>query len=296
MTDTNTAPAGDAAEFNATPISDAITGSDRHEAQERHTPHQEVGVDADSGVAPAPAVSAAPAPKTPAAPAAPSAPAAQAGEVDPAADPKGPRWYRDHMAKKNRETADLRAELERVRSGRAPPAPQPQDPPAIPDPVDDPQGYHDAMTSRFERRQQEIELKQTLSFSERFARREHGNEAFEECHAWLSTKPELADWCVMQPDPWSAAFSQFKREQMVEEIGDDPNAWRERETARIRAELLAEMNPDGDEPRQHIPAKTTMTRPTPPRPASEVRSAAPRDGSGRFAPTPLGGILGRKAS
>lgn len=297
--DTQTAPAAETAEFSATSITDAIGGTERHAPQERHTAEVEPGVAPEP--APAAQSSAQPAAKAaPAAPAAPTpAPAGQAGDPPTPEAPKEPKWYRDHLAKTNRELAAMRQENERLRAGRQPPPQerQRQEQSEIPDPIEDPAGYHAYITGDFNRRQQDFELRTTLSFSERFARQQHGHEAFEECQAWLTTKPELADWCVMQPDPWGAAFAQYTRDRLVEEIGDDPNAWRERETARIRAEVEAELNAGGggQEP-QHIPARRTMTpaRDAPPAPASSVRSAVgvERDGRGRFqGQTPMGSIL-----
>ena len=253
--DTQTDPVAETTEFSATSISDALAGPERHAPQERHTTEREPGVapegdgaamtDAGPAAGPKPAKQTAqPGPKaaTP-----PAGPAGEGPQSDTTTAPKEPKWYRDHMAQVNRERASERAELARTRAeserlrGQGPrPAtggdPQAQ---ALPDPVDDPQGFYDHVQTTFSRRQQEFELKTTLNFSERFARQTHGNEPFEECQAWLSTKPDLADWCVMQLDPWGAAFSQYQRDRLAEEIGDDPNAWREQERARIRAEVEA---------------------------------------------------------
>jgi hypothetical protein len=307
--DNDTQPAGASAETNATPLSDALAGADRHQALERHETHREVGAAAEPPqprTPPAPNPTPAAAPNPPAAPAASGGqapPAGHAGEPDPASDPRAPKWYRDHMARVNRDLAAIRQENERLRTGRQPsPQPQPQPgQPEIPDPLEDPAGYRATIEQQFESRQRQFELRQTLSFSERFARREHGNEAFEECRAWLSTRPDLADYFVAQEDPWQSAMDYFKRERLAEEIGDDPNAWRERERARIRAELEAEMSGGDGGHASHTPARASMTTPArsaPPPPASSARSSSggqDRDGRGRFAgPTPLNEVLGKR--
>lgn len=297
----NTSDTAPAAEIElaetATSLTEALGGSERHQVQEIHEAEREVG----AAPAAQPAATPAPVPaKTSAQPAptaATPAPAPAGEAAPPAADEKQPKWYREHMAKTNRELAATRAENERLRSGRQPPPQQRQDQPSpeFPDPVDDPTGYHNAVMSTFERRQQAFELQQTLKSSERWARREHGSEAFEETQAWLSTKPELADWCVMQPDPWGAAFSHYQKEKLAEEIGDDPNAWREQERQRIRAELEAELSAGREE--RHTPARSmTPNRAPPPAPASTVRNAGglERDGRGKFTgPTPMSAALRR---
>ncbi len=269
----------------------------RHERTLSHEPRREVGErqpveddeDDDEPVAAA-APAAAAAPGAQPAPQAATPPAAGA-EADPASDPKAPKWYRDHMRKMNAEVAADRAELARLRAGGAPattttpPAGQPRPQPTpLPNPAEDPEGYHRAITGGFRSEMSRFRLETTLNLSERFARQQHGNEAFEETKAWLTTRPDLEDFFLTQPDPWGAAFSHYSREKLADEIGDDPNAWREKERQRIRDEILAEQ---GAAPRD--PAPAPQMRAAPPAAASTARSAAPRDPqSGRFTgPAPL---------
>lgn len=287
--DNDTQPAGDLAETTgSTPLSEmlAFQNPDRHEV------HREAGVEPQEDPAPAPApdpiAAAQPAPAS--AQPAPQAetkteptPAGQAGEE------KQPRWYREHMAQVNRERAAEKAEIERLRS--ATPQPQRQASQNLPDPLEDPAAYADALRSEYRRDLEVFQLRTTLTLSERFARQQHGSEAFEECKAWLSTKPDIEAWAIQQPDPWSAAYTQYQREQLSDEIGDDPNAWREKERQRIRDEIKAELAGEQQQA-QHIPATAPQMRAAPPPPASAVRSAAPRDPGGRFTgPTPIGAAL-----
>lgn len=288
MSELDTAPAAETDIAESPPsISDLLT--ERHKPQASHEAHREVGDEpADEALAALAAKAPKPEP-TAAAPAA-AAPAAPA-EIDPATDPKAPKWYRDHMAKTNRELAALRAE----RAAPAPqPAPRPAAPPAeLPNPATDPQGYHDAIQRRLSNEMQQFQLITTLNMSERFARQARGAEKFEECKAWLSTKPDIEAWAIQQPDPWAAAFTQYTREQLAEEIGDDPNAWRESERQRLRDEIRAEMQ--ADQGGQPAPARQPpQMRAAPPAPASTARAAAPRDESGRFAPAPLNGVFKNK--
>ena len=292
MTDNET-PAEEAA-TGATPISEILDR--RHQVQAAHEPHQEVGAapsdddddEEDATGVPAASITAKPAPQ------AQAAPASQAGDPDPASDPRAPKWYREHMAKVGREAAALRAENERLRTGQQPqPRPHPGDQgPELPNPATDPEGYHRAITGHFNAQMQQMQLANVLTVSERFARQQHGGEAFEECKAWLTTRPDLEEYFLTQPDPWASAFAHYSRERLAEEIGDDPNAWREKERERLRAEILAEQNGRSAEP---APAPAPRMRAAPPAPASQVRSAQPRDERGQFTgPRPLSGVFKHK--
>jgi len=292
MEDTQAPPAGDQEAASEAPTSSlseilAYQNSDRHET------HREAGVGAseEAEAAASTPAEAAPAPAAVAPPSAQAAPTPALTET-PAAAPaevKEPRWYREHMAKTNRELAASQAELERLRN--APPQQPRQAPQDLPDPLEDPGSFAERLQGTFEQRLNQFQLQTTLTLSERFARKEHGNEAFEDCKAWLSTKPDIEAWAIQQPDPWTAAFTNYQRERLAEEIGDDPNAWREKERQRIRDEMQAEFAASQANSPQHIPA-TPQMRAAPPPPSSGVRSAAPRDGTGRFTgPTPIGGAL-----
>lgn len=277
------------AETGATSLTDVL-----NPAPAGNEPGKEAAPNEDAGAAAAEAASgsepsAQPAPKAETPPhAAQPAPAGNAGDADPANDPRAPKWYREHMQKVNRELAQLRAE----RTQTPPQRPQPQQTrgPALPDPLEDPEGYGEAVLGIANQRIQEFQILTTLNISERFARQQHGSEKFEECKAWLSTRPDIEAWALQQPDPWGAAFTTYNREQLAEEIGDDPNAWRDRERERLRAEILAE--------HQAAPPSGMTSQPSraaPPAPASTARSASVgRDASGRFTTTPLGDALGKR--
>jgi len=275
MEDTQTPPAGEqeAASTAPTSLTEALSFAPSEAAA-----GFEVGATGDEAV-PAALAAAAPA-EAPSAPAATtSVPAAPAGE-----EAKAPKWYRDHMAVVNRERAAEKAEVERLRAVQPAPTRQPEAN-QLPDPLEDPQAYAVALQGQFRNEFQAFQLQTTLQLSERFARQQHGTENFEECRAWLSTKPDIEAWAIQQPDPWSAAFTQYQRDRLAEEIGDDPAAYKER----LRQEFLAEQAAAAQT--QQAPVAPTM-RAAPPPPSSNVRSAAPRDGGGRFTgPTPLSAAL-----
>jgi hypothetical protein len=303
MSKVDTAPAAETE--NAEPASIADLVAERHQALPDHEAHKEVGEDPDDEPAPAAAVVA----KTAPAPVAEAAPAAkvEGGDFDAmASDPKFQEWLqprlpkfaREHIKTVNQTLAEARAEAERARA-YVPPQPQPQRPAAsaattLPNPLEDPQGYYDAIVAqaRQEARQeqQRSELVQNLRSSERWARRDAGNETFEDCKAWLSTKPQLENMFLQEPDPWGSALAYYQRERLTEEIGDDPDAFKKR----IEDAAIAAYEARLAEQQQHIPARNPQMRSAPPAAASTARSAAPRDDSGRFAPAPLTSLTKNK--
>ena len=195
-----------------------------------------------------------------------AAPAAQA-EVKPEAKPEAeqPFWFRKQLEKERKARQAAEREAEQLRQQR----PEPQ----LPDPRQDPMSY-------FEARRLEDKVERS---EDRFVDK-HGEQEFEAVKEWLATRPDIEAWAVQQRHPWGSAFQQYQREKLSAEIGEDPNAWREKERDRIRAEVQAEF--------QSAPP---MGRPAPtiPAPASGQRSAAPRGGAGFAGPTPLGDILQR---
>lgn len=277
MSDVDAAPAAENDIAESAPLSEVLSG-DRHERT------REVG----EGDAPAAAaVAAAPVAEAPPAAAAP----APAPVVDPATDPKSPKWFREGLKEANRRALEAETAAERLRNTPAPAPAAPRAATTLPNPAEDPQGYHEAVQAQYRRDMQEFQLRQTLTVSERFAKQQFGGETFEDCRAWLSTKPEIENMALQQPDPWGFAMSHYQRDKLAEEIGDDPAAYRKRVEDEIRAEYEAR---HAAAPAAPAPPPT-MHRPAPPAPASTARSAAPRDGGGRFmGPTPIGQLSKNK--
>lgn len=271
----------------ATSLSDLLSGESRHE------PHAEARSQPEPAAPLPPATEAETVAQTatptppPAAQPAP-APAAQPATTDPAAAPEAqqPFWYRQALKKEKERQRQLERELEQLRSAQPAREPEP-----APDPYTDPQAYDD----RVQQHLRQLEHRQTVAISERFARMKHGDAAWEETHDWLETRPDMVQWARQQPDPCEAAIQAFKREKLAAEIGDDPAKWREAERQKmlqdpeIRAQILAEM---GATPAPQNQNTQAQPRSTPPPPASGTRSAAPRGGDTTYAgPTPLGGLL-----
>lgn len=260
------------AETGPASLSDLLDG--RHQTTPDHETHREVGDrPMEPDAAPPSSDQAAPMPAPAPAPAA-TAPTA---EPDPATDPKSPRWYREHMAKTNRELAQLRA------AAAAPPS-QPR-----PDAALSEEEMNRPLTRaellQFHERQR---LADKVERSEETFADKHGDDTLEEVRAWLMSKatPQgnaMEAWAMAQRNPWASAYQQYQREKVADEIGDDPAAYRARLEETIRAEYEARASATP----QPAPAAPTM-RAAPPQPASTARSAAPRDQQGRFAgPTPI---------
>jgi len=287
-------PAGNEAETNLTPMSDILGGGNAPQEAASGLGQSEEPQAHEPALTPDPQAAPQANAETPQAP-------AQAADFDQLANdpkfqewlnPRLPKWAREHVTNANKTVREAEAQLADARRRQAQPQPQPQqyEGPAL-DPLADPDGYHRAIQESLRGELQTFQLQTTLTLSERFAKQQHGADAFEDCRAWLSTKPDIEQWAIRQPDPWGAAFTQFQRERVVEEVGDDPAAYRKRLEDQIRAEILAEQQRD---PAPANPQMRAQPNQTPPPATAGVRSAAPRSGAPAFTgPTPLGDILNR---
>lgn len=285
----DTAPAAETEIAETAPKSIDELIETRHQALPDHEAHKEVGAETEEAApaAAAPEPKARPERAQRAETAAPAAAPAAKAEADPAAKPEAeqPFWYRQE-AKKLRQRAEA-AERELAQTRHRPPPQQSREPEGEAEDPDRPltrgelevYRQRDALIGRLERSE------------ERFVDK-LGEEAFEATREWLATRPDIEEWALKQRDPWRAAHSQYTKEKLAAEIGEDPNAWRESERERIRQELRAEMEAETG----HIPARRDppQMRSAPPAPASTARSAAPRDDSGRFAPAPLSSLTKNK--
>jgi hypothetical protein len=141
------------------------------------------------------------------------------------------------------ELTALRAELEAARKAAivAPPpaapvvpAPEPRQDMAVPNPVEDPQGYHAY--------HQRMLFNERLENSEFRLRDKHDDvdakiEVFKKA---VQANPALTAEFSRQRDPYRWAYEYAKRVMAQEEIGDDPTAFRTKIEAEIRAKVEAE--------------------------------------------------------
>lgn len=139
-----------------------------------------------------------------------------------------------------------------------------------------PRGEIDPVQAQAERFENVI-----LNASERNAIAAHGKEvvdkAFERYQAEVSKNPALAMQVRNSADPWDELVKVGKRLMALDEIGDDPNAFRTKLRAEVEAELRASLQTQ--KPEQQLPASL-----------AGARSAGSR-GATWTGPTPLGSIL-----
>lgn len=149
---------------------------------------------------------------------------------------------RDYKGERDRlagEMAALKAQMEEARKAPAAPVPPPQvaqQPVAIPNPIEDPEGWH-----LWQERQR---FSDKLDISEDRLREQIGDDAdvdakiakFKELAA---ANPALAAELKQHRHPYKFAYDYVKKTTAMEEIGD-PAKYREKLEAEIRAKVEAE--------------------------------------------------------
>lgn len=124
--------------------------------------------------------------------------------------------------------------------------------PKIPDPIDDPQGY----TAYLDNQVQRYVLNERLNTSEAIARDKAGDEAvdaaIEAFQTAAASNPSLAHQFIQSRNPYGDLLSWHRKQQAMAEVGEDPDAFRER----IRQEVLAELQGQQPAPVQAKPKAT----------------------------------------
>jgi hypothetical protein len=119
----------------------------------------------------------------------------------------------------------------------------------------------------------------TLNASERMARKTYGdeavNQAFERFRAATEKNPLLHQQAMSSADPWDFVVQEAQRMSVLEEVGSDPKAYRER----LKAELMAELQ------------KTTPAALNLPSSLAGARSTATRSAPAFTGPAPLGTLF-----
>lgn len=236
------------------------------------------------------------APAEAAAPEAPAPDAPPEADADPepeAADDAGIRKalaaerdkrrdWKEKAIRAEGEMAELRRQLEAAR--QPPQQPQEQQPQYQPiDPNIDPQG--------FVQRVQQVAISTKLDVSEMMLRKEIGSEKVDaliaEFKEAAKEDPALFGRLYAQQHPYEWAHQQIEARRLQREIGTDPNAYR----AKIEAELRAKWEAERGEAPLTVPTRSPAAG-LPPSLAS-ARNAAPRGATPFTGPPPLEDVFGR---
>ena len=184
--------------------------------------------------------------------------------------------YKDE--KEKRQALEKRlAEAEAAR-----PPQQAQQAPAPPDPIDDPNAY----TAHMQQQLNQQLVNERLNVSEVIARQQHGDEVVQAAQeafkvADIATKQRV----MASPNPYGELVQWHNKQQAMADIGDDPQAFRER----VRAEIMAEMEA------QQSDVQAQPAQPSQPIPANfaGARNAGQRKGPQWSGPTSLDAALGQ---
>lgn len=187
--------------------------------------------------------------------------------------------YKDEKEKRQqyeREVEQFRAREQQMQAQLA----QYQQPKQSIDPIDDPQGFQASVQEQIAQAQ----FQTRLEMSELIARQNHGEETWQATNQWLHTNPQMVQQLQQSQDPCGEAVRAFKRHQAMQEIGDDPQAYRERVEAEVRERLEAEMTQQAPQvPSQPMPANFASSR-----------NAGKRKGPEWSGPTSLDAALGAR--
>ena len=177
--------------------------------------------------------------------------------------------WKDRAARAEAERDTLMRQLEEARKAPPPQQQQPEQQPEQPqfvDPRVDPDG--------FLARMHQVTISNRLDVSEMMLRKEVGAETVDrlktEFMAAANANRALWHELYKQPDPYAWAHQHMASLRFQREIGGDPDAYRAKLEAEIRAKLQAEM-PQGPEPVP--PAVLPRQAPS----LARVNSAAPRN-------------------
>lgn len=140
--------------------------------------------------------------------------------------------------------------------------------PQVPDVIEDQQGFAAYLMQQQAQQRDHLEA----VFSERFARKEYGNEAVDAALAAAQQQGVVAHF-TRGPDRWERMCEWHKGYLAQAEIGNDPAAFRAKIEAELRAKIMAEMGASPE------------AKPTPP------KSLAAAAGSGRASPSAGGDPL-----
>lgn len=198
------------------------------------------------------------------------------------------------------EVKGLKAELARLRSQRREAPATVSPPPKPPSVFEDEEAYTNHLTSTIEQRvfAAKLELSEENA-RERFPDLAQVMGTVEDeqgvAHVnWINAvrkNPALAQQFERAADPVRFAYQTLKKLKAMEEIGDDPQAYRER----LRAEIAAELAAKGQTPAAPaVPVKPAAPAPVIPQTLAGTASKASREAPEFNGPKPLEDIMGSR--
>lgn len=164
-------------------------------------------------------------------------------EADPVAEPPAEEPVAQEEPAKPEEPVmvplsalqELRQELKQLKQVQhqaAQPKPQP-----APDMFEDPEGYR----AYVERNVSNGMTRAKLEMSRFMAEREFGAETVEAAYEYFNQHPDQSQALLNHPSPFHAAVDVYNRQRVAQEIGNDPEAYRQKLEAEIRAKVEAEL-------------------------------------------------------
>lgn len=191
-----------------------------------------------------------------------------------------------------RQVQQLSAQMQAFMAGAQPKPPQ-AEPAPVPEIWDDPNSF-----VQHNIRQALDPVREQLMFNARLvAASVHGKDTVEQAvqafDAAISSRaidPVEYQRIMASPNPFHEAVAWHKRQSVLSEIGEDPDAYKARLAEEIRAQVLAELQGQqpqtGQQPSPGLPA-------TMPSNLANARSASPRSGPAWSGPAPLNDIFSR---
>lgn len=132
--------------------------------------------------------------------------------------------------------------------------PQSQQPPDI---FQDPDGYRQFMESSFTSRLEQARQQDRFNYSEDRARDKFGDARVDEVKSWIAERANdraIEARVLGSRHPYGEMVKLYEEQKLLSEIGSDPEAWRQAEREKLRAELAAEQQ------QQANPSPKNVTR------------------------------------
>lgn len=175
-----------------------------------------------------------------------------------------------------------------------------------PDMFKDPDGYNAWVERQLDKRAQAIASKHVeplqqkvsdyaLRLSAMQTKASIGDERWAKLNDWISKlDPKDQQWLQTQPDPYGAAYAEYRRVTTFERLGsDDLDTYEQKLREKIKAELMAQSAPVADDFDDEEPSFAPKPAPTP-RSFAGQRSAGGTRVNEYSGPKPLSQIVAEK--